>query len=96
MPNTLSAAATENLARKRAGAKLGWLIHATVYALVNTVLMLTAIYQGKAWAVFPLMGWGLGLAIHGAAVWLSCGGGAVYERLIERERARLVPSRDPW
>ncbi len=96
MPTTLSPTAAENLARKRAGAKLGWLIHATVYALVNTVLMLTAIYHGKVWAVFPLMGWGLGLVIHGAAVWLSCGGGALHERLIERERARLVPSRDPW
>jgi 2TM domain len=96
MPTTLSPAAAENLARKRAGAKLSWFIHALVYALVNTVLMLTAIYQGKVWAVFPLMGWGLGLTIHGAAVWLGSGGGALHERLIERERARLVPSRDPW
>jgi hypothetical protein len=96
MSTTLSPDAIEQLARKRASAKLGWLIHASVYVAVNSFLVLTALYQGKNWAVFPLLGWGLGLAIHGAAVWLSCGGGALHERLLMRERARLAPQRDPW
>jgi 2TM domain len=96
MPTTLSFDAAENLARKRAGAKLGWFIHASVYAIVNCFLMLVALYHGKAWALFPLLGWGLGLAIHGAAVWFASGGSALHERLLARERARLVAQRDPW
>jgi 2TM domain len=96
MPATLSYDAIEDLARKRAGAKLGWFIHASVYVLVNTFLMLTALYHGKAWAFFPLMGWGLGLAIHGAAVWFASSGSALHERLLARERARLQAQRDPW
>lgn len=96
MPATLSYEAIEDLARKRAGAKLGWLIHASVYVLVNTFLMFTALYHGKAWALFPLMGWGLGLAIHGAAVWFASSSSALHERLLSRERARLQAQRDPW
>jgi 2TM domain len=96
MPATLTPEAAERLARKRAGAKLGWYIHASVYLAVNTLLLLASLYSGKAWAVFPLMGWGLGLTLHGAAVWLSCGGNGLHDKLLERERARLVPLRDPW
>lgn len=96
MPNTLSFDAIEDLARKRAGAKLGWFIHASVYVAVNSFLVLTALYHGKMWAVFPLLGWGLGLLIHGAAVWFASSGSALHERLLTRERARLASQRDPW
>lgn len=96
MPATLSYENIENLARKRAGAKLGWLIHASVYAMVNTFLVIAALYQGKAWAIFPLIGWGLGLVIHGAAVWFASSGSALHEHLLQRERTRLAAQRDPW
>jgi 2TM domain len=86
----------EQLARKRASAKLGWLMHATVYALVNTLLVSVSLYSGKPWAVFPLLGWGLGLAIHGAAVWFAGETSALHERLLQRERQRLAKLRDPW
>ena len=94
--HTLNFEQTERLARRRAGAKLGWLIHATVFALVNTLLVSVSLYTGKPWAVFPLLGWGLGLAIHGAVVWFAGAGSTLHERLIERERQRLVAVRDPW
>lgn len=96
MSPTLSFDAVENLARKRAGAKLGWFVHASVYTVVNLFLISSALLTGKAWAIFPLLGWGLGLAIHAAVVWLAGGCSALHERLLARERARLAAQRDPW
>lgn len=80
---------TERLAHKRAKAKLGWYIHATVYLLVNLFLALVAARHAQGWATFPALGWGLGLLIHGAAVWLALPGGSLYGQLLERERAAL-------
>jgi hypothetical protein len=86
----------EQLARKRAGAKLGWYIHAAVYLLVNLLLVALSVSSGRHWAVFPLLGWGLGLAVHGAAVFLLTGGAGLHERLVQQERERLTLQRDPW
>lgn len=94
--STLSPAEIERLARRRAGAKLGWLIHAAVFAAVNTLLVMISLASGKPWAIFPLAGWGLGLAIHGAVVWLGSPGSALHERLLQQERAKLQTQRDPW
>ena len=52
----------DRLARKRAGAKLGWYLHATLYVLVNVVLALLSSAHGKHWAIFPALGWAIGLA----------------------------------
>ena len=41
------------LARRRAGAKLGWCIHASVYLCVNLTLMALAWQQGRHWAYLP-------------------------------------------
>jgi hypothetical protein len=35
------------------------------------------------------MGWGLGLALHGIAVFLLGSGGSLRERMVARERERL-------
>ena len=61
----------DRIARKRANAKLGWLMHASIYLIVNAFLIALSLWQGKAWAAFPLLGWSLGLAIHGTAVWFQ-------------------------
>ena len=79
----------ERLARKRAGAKLGWYAHACVYILVNLFLAFLSTRSSYPWAVFPALGWGLGLLIHGAAVWIAMPGGNLYAQLLERERAAL-------
>ncbi|CAB5723611.1 Uncharacterised protein [Delftia tsuruhatensis] len=84
----------ERLARRRAGAKLGWYIHASIYALVNLGLAALSLYQGRHWAIFPALSWGLGLAIHGAVVWLALPGNAWRRRLVERERRALQSRRD--
>ena len=82
----------ERQARRRAGAKMGLYIHATVYVLVNLMLAALSAAGGKHWAVFPLLGWGLGLAIHAAVVLMRTGG--AFEQMVQRERAAL--QRDPW
>lgn len=82
-------AARERLARKRAGVKMGWYVHALVYVCVNAGLALISWRSGQDWFVFPLAGWGLGLAIHGLAVWLSAGGAGLHERLLQAERDKL-------
>ena len=45
---------------------------------------------GKHWAVFPLVGWGIGLLAHGAAVFLLGRGSALRERMVHAERERLL------
>lgn len=95
-PSALPDQRLERLARKRAGAKLGWYIHASVYLLVNLLLVSLSLSSGRHWAVFPLLGWGLGLAVHGAVVFLATGGAGLHERLVQQERERLTLQRDPW
>jgi hypothetical protein len=80
---------TERRARRRAGAKMGWYIHAFVYVLVNVGLVGLAASRGHSWAIYPLMGWGLGLLVHGAVIWFIAPGGGFYDRLLERERRAL-------
>ena len=79
----------EYMARKRAGAKLGWYLHACVYVLVNLFLATLSSRHSAGWAIFPALGWGLGLLIHGAAVWIALPGGSLYGQLLARERAAL-------
>jgi hypothetical protein len=86
----------ERTARRRARAKLGWYIHATVFASVNAMLALIALSAGRHWAIYPALGWGLGLAIHGVVVFLATGGAGLHERLLQNERSRLQTQGDPW
>lgn len=79
----------ERLARKRAGAKLGWYMHAGVYLLVNLLLITLSAASGRHWAVYPALGWGIGLMVHGAVVFLVAGGG-LHERMVQAERDRLA------
>ena len=81
----------ERLARRRAGAKLGWYVHASVYVLVNLFVFSMSQYAfgTRAWSVKPLLGWGLGLALHGISVWFLGSGAGLRERMVQRERERL-------
>jgi hypothetical protein len=96
-PSTVSMnpAELERLARKRAGMRMGWIIHAAAFVAVNLLLAFIALGNGQRWAIFPFLGWGLGLAIHGAVVLLALPGTALMERMVQRERERLA-QRDPW
>jgi hypothetical protein len=78
------------IARRNVGMKMGFCVHAAVYVLVNAFLAVVDLTRGgDAWLHWPLLGWGLGLAIHGALVWLHTGGGGVREQMLRRELARL-------
>jgi hypothetical protein len=52
---TTSTDPIERLARRRAGAKLGWYIHAGVYIAVNLLLALLSAMSDRHWAVFPAL-----------------------------------------
>ncbi|MFT3717389.1 2TM domain-containing protein [Pseudorhodoferax sp.] len=79
----------DQLAHRRARAKLGWYLHAAVYAVVNAGLIALSLASGRHWAMFPLLGWGLGLFFHGLAVWAFAPGSPLMGRMVERERERL-------
>lgn len=81
----------EQLARKRAGAKLGWYAHATVFTLVNLMVFGMSRYGfgDRPWSVYPLLGWGLGLALHGISVFVLGTGGGLRERMVHKEREKL-------
>jgi hypothetical protein len=85
----------EQTARRRAGMKMGWYIHASVYLAVNLLLGAISVAAGRHWALFPALGWGVGLAIHGVMVFFVAGSG-LKERMVEQERRRLLAQRDPW
>lgn len=84
----------DRIARRRAGAKLSWYIHAAVYILVNLLLAVLSASSGRNWAIYPALGWGLGLVVHGAAVFIATSG--LMDRLVDQERQRLALQRDPW
>jgi hypothetical protein len=48
---------------------------------------------GHRWHALPLLGWGLGLAIHGLVTWLSLRGDGLHQRMLDREIRRLEQRR---
>lgn len=95
MTPQLSDEELERIARRRAGAKLGWYTHAAVYVAVNLVLfaMSEHAFGQRRWSVFPVLGWGLGLTLHGISVFVLGAGSSLRERLVQKERERLQRER---
>ena len=89
-PNSPSVESDDALlrrARHRAGARLGFRIHLLSFLAVNAGLAAIALSHGESWFVWPLLGWGLGLAAHGLSLAWSQGNG--YQRMVDQELARL-------
>lgn len=82
----------KRIARRRVKARLGLYVHAAVYVAVNAVLFLvqTRTTPGVLWNLWPLAGWGVGLAIHAAGVLLGQSG--LRERM-EADELRKLESR---
>ncbi len=89
-------------ARRRVQAEKGFYIHALVYVLVNAGLfvsnMVTLMFvPGALWFWLPLLGWGVGLAAHGLAVFaFPRWAGAGWEQrrmdeLMDEDRRRDLP-----
>lgn len=84
---------TDEEIRKLAKARAGWKVHAAIYLIVNVFLAaLWWITMGAAgvdtsvwtyWPIWPHLGWGIGVAIHGFVVY---GAASDWER---REEAKL-------
>lgn len=77
-------------ARKKVEAKLGFFVHLTVYILVNSFLIGMNLIRSDEtiWSVWPLIGWGIGLAFHGLGVFVFSGMEGVKERMIQKEMDR--------
>lgn len=88
---SLSSEDIERLAHKRAGAKLGWYVHAAVYVVVNLFLFALSSYGfgNRPWSALPLLGWGLALGLHGISVFFLGAGAGFREQLLQQERERL-------
>ena len=80
----------ERRARRRVNRKMGFLIHALVFVLVNAGLFaLNSTIGGYRWSPFPLWGWGVGLAIHGIVTFIGLQGDGLRERMLRSEVERL-------
>lgn len=81
----------ERLARRRAGAKMGFIIHATVFVLVNALLFAInrQFTPQYVWSFWPLGGWGIGLAVHGLVVYGFAAGGGIWLSLLAAELRKL-------
>jgi len=80
-------------AERRADVKLGFRVHLFAYVLVNAGLVAINLVTspGYFWAVWPIIGWGLGLTAHGVAVYHFAGDAR--ERAVEAELRRLREGR---
>ncbi len=81
---------------KRLRAKQGFYVHATVFGLVNLFLVVIWVVTGISagawfpWPIFPIFGWGIGLAMH---AWGVYGGHLLREERVQREMQRLAQLR---
>ncbi len=55
--------------------------------------MSTYAFGSRRWSLAPLLGWGLGLALHGVAVFVLGSGSGLRERMVRREREKLLRER---
>ena len=61
---------------ERAEALVGFAIHLVNYLAVSVILLVINLFAspGVPWATWPLLGWGIGVASHGAGVFFGAGG----------------------
>ena len=77
-------------AKRHVGLKKGLLTHALVYVLVNVGLLVINIWAGGGrWHWFPLLGWGLGLLIHGIVTFMALRGDGHRDRMLAKELDRM-------
>jgi len=74
-------------ARGRAQAKYGFFVHAVVYVAIMVLLVVINMLTSPAtlWFIWPLIGWGLAVALHGARVFLLADRNTILDALTERE-----------
>jgi hypothetical protein len=90
-----SEAELRRIAKRRVDMKMGFYIHALVYVCVNAGLFLLNQFSSDVrWHVFPLLGWGIGLAIHGLVTLVNVSGGDTLRgRMLDAEMRKLKSGR---
>jgi apolipoprotein N-acyltransferase len=86
-------------ASRRAGAKMGWIVHALVYLAVNgglALLSFLSLHGARHGAAATALGWGFALLVHGLVVYAAGPGSRLRESLVQAEVKRLQSQRDPW
>jgi hypothetical protein len=74
-------------AKKKVEARMGFHTHLAVYLLVIsllTILNLT-VAGDYFWAMWPMIGWGSGVIVHGLFTFVFDSQSSLKERLIEKE-----------
>jgi hypothetical protein len=76
-------------AEQRADAKIGFRKHLLAYVVVNGALIAINLLTSPdvLWFVWPLLGWGVGIVAHFAAVYID--DGAARERAVLAEMEKL-------
>ena len=74
-------------AKRKVETRMGFYIHLIVYIVVNTLLtIINLIFTADYfWAMWPMIGWGSGLVIHGLFTFVFDPESSLKERLIEKE-----------
>ena len=74
-------------ARRRAAAKYRFFVHAAVYAAVMALLVIIDLVTSSRdiWFVWPLIGWGLAVGLHGVRAFHLADGHDIVDALTERE-----------
>lgn len=80
-------ASPEDVAERRAQAKLGFMIHLAVFGIISNIQFVQGLINWDFSFVRRLLGWGLGVAIHGIALLFSQLN--IEERLVQQELEQL-------
>jgi hypothetical protein len=74
-------------AEKIVEAKLGFFRHLSVYLAVNAFLLIINLITSphELWFQWPLIGWGIGLFLHGVGVFSHYKTSSFKKRMIEKE-----------
>ena len=76
-----------NKAKKNVEIKISFFVHLVIYILVNGLLIIINLNTKPdiLWFKWPLIGWGIGLIMHGIVAFVSLGFNNVKEKMIEKE-----------
>ena len=83
-------------AAKRVEAKLEFYRHLAIYIAVNILLIIINLVTSTEtlWFIWPLLGWGIGIAVHAIQVLIIPSESSLKDRMIEREIEKLSKSED--
>ena len=74
-------------ARGRAQAKFGFFVHGAVFVAVMALLVIINMITSPdaIWFIWPLIGWGLALALHAVWVFLFADRDSIIDAMTEQE-----------